>query len=103
MKRLVILALSASLAACTWVKPTPEGEKVRLLSKIEVQNCDYKGDATVSLMSKVGPVKRKTEKVKKELQVLARNNAAQMGGDTIVVMSDIVKGEQTFGVYRCVK
>ena len=46
--------------------------------------------------------KRGEEKVKKELEALARNSAANMDGDTVVPITDIEDGKRTFAVYRCV-
>jgi hypothetical protein len=35
------------------------------------------------------------------LVALARNEAALMGGDTVVAESPVKDGRQLFGVYRC--
>ena len=37
-----------------------------------------------------------------ELRIVARNSAARMGGDTIVPLTVIEEGQQTFVVYKCV-
>jgi len=47
-------------------------------------------------------IPRPVETVSKELRLVARNSAARMGGDTIVPLTVIEKGEQTFEVYKCV-
>jgi hypothetical protein len=52
--------------------------------------------------SDVAYIDRNREKVATELETLARNAAASMGGDTVVpetVVSE--QGEQSFGIYRC--
>jgi hypothetical protein len=49
----------------------------------------------------VGILARGDSKVRGELITLARNEAATMGGDSIVAESPAVQGRQTFGVYRC--
>jgi hypothetical protein len=72
------------LAACTWVKTTPEGEAVRVAQASEVGNWVYKGQVDSSLKSKIGPFERKPGKVALEPETLARNEAALMGGDTVV-------------------
>ena len=90
------------IAGCTWVKPTIEGEKVRVLDASEVTSCKSLGSTTASLADKVAGVKRKPQKVQKELETLARNSAAELGGDTIVALSEVLNGKQTFAVYRCV-
>ncbi|MDT8321630.1 MAG: DUF4156 domain-containing protein [Xanthomonadales bacterium] len=96
-----LLVLAACLHACTWVPLTPEGEKVRVAQPGEVQNCERKGGLTSSLRSRVAGVERKPGKVAGELEALARNEAALMGGDTVVAESPIDDGRQSFGVYRC--
>lgn len=90
------------LAGCSWVKMTPGGEKVRVLEASEVSTCKHLGDSTVSLMSKVAGINRNEKKVQKELLMLARNAGAEMGGDTVVVASEVKDGQQTFAVYKCV-
>jgi hypothetical protein len=95
------ILMSALLAGCTWVKPTPEGEKVVVLSAAEVQKCKRLGHTTVSVLSKVAGVERHKEKVEAELKTLARNTAAEIGGDAVVPESEIKDGQQRFGVYRC--
>jgi len=103
MKKLLpILFLVLLLPACTWVELTPAGEKVRVLSADEVGSCAKKGKTTVSLKAEVAGIERNTEKVKKELEMLARNSAVDLKGDTVVATSEIVNGKQTFDVYRCV-
>ena len=97
-----ILLLALSLTACTWVKLTPEGEKVRLLSTSEVKSCKKMGKTTVSLKDKIAGFERDREKVQKELEALARNSAIDLKGDTIVPASEIKDGKQVFDVYRCI-
>lgn len=104
MKNWIFLIIVAfSFTACTWVKLTPEGEKVRVLSVDEVKNCKKLGKTRAMLKDKVAGVHRNEEKVKKELETLARNSAVDMGGDTVVAVSDIEEGKQVFDVYRCVQ
>ncbi len=90
------------LSACTWVKMTPEGEKVRVLSQEDVATCKKLGKVHAALKDKVAGVDRNQEKVRLELETLARNHAGTLNGDTVVPVSDIVEGKQTYEVYRCV-
>ncbi|MDH3691362.1 MAG: DUF4156 domain-containing protein [Gammaproteobacteria bacterium] len=99
---LLEVALLLALTSCSWVRLTTEGEKIRVLSIEEVKNCDKKGQTTVSLLSKIGPIERKAAKIKKELEVLARNSAPDLDGDTVVAVGEIEQGKQTFDVFRCV-
>jgi len=96
------LCLAILLSGCSWVKPTPEGEKVRVLDADEVTRCRELGSTTVSLLDRIAGIDRDPEKVEKELQILARNSAARIGGDTVVAISPVKQGEQRYAIYRCV-
>jgi hypothetical protein len=98
---MVLVVFATLLHACTWVKATPEGAKVRVAQANELENCESRGEVTASLKSRVGGFERKPGKVAGELETLARNEAATMDGDTIVAESLVRDGKQTFGVYRC--
>jgi hypothetical protein len=90
------------LSGCTWVKPTPGGDHVQVASSpTEVVGCKQLGNTTVSLLDRVGAIKRNQKKVEDELSVLGRNSAAEMGGDTILPISEVFQGERRFAVYRC--
>ena len=101
-KTLVPMLVLLMLSGCAWVKLTPEGEKARVLSKSEVSKCKLLGQTTVSLKSKIAGFDRNAEKVKKELETLARNHAVDLDGDTVVPESEIKNGQQVFSVYRCI-
>jgi len=94
---LVVLLLSA----CSWVKMTPEGEEVTVAKAAHVANCKFAGTTTVSVKSDVVSFKRDAETMKTELETLARNEASKLKGDTIVPVTEIKDGEQTFKVYKC--
>jgi hypothetical protein len=101
-KYLAVAMISIPLfAGCTWVRLTPAGEEVRVVSAAETVGCKKIGQTTVSLLAKVAGIERNAKKVATELQTLGRNSGAEMGGDTIVAVSGITDGEQSFDVYRC--
>lgn len=92
----------ALLNACAWVELTPAGKKVRVLNATEVSSCRHIGRTTATVADDVAGMKRREHIVKDNLEMLARNAAAEMGGDTIVPSSEIKDGNQTFKVYKCV-
>ena len=101
-KIIVLLASAAFVQACTWVKSTPEGQQVRVAQKSEIGAwCERKGEVASILKSRIAGVERSPTKVAGELETLARNEGALMGGDTVVAESEIKDGRQLFGVYRC--
>ena len=98
----IISAVTLLLGACTWVPLTPEGQKVRVLEPGDVATCKLKGTTTVALKAKVAGIERSQEKVKLELETLARNAAPDLEGDTVVADSDVADGKQSYKVYKCV-
>ena len=106
MKRATIICIALTilgsvLAGCQWVKLSPSGEKARVLSASQVNECKKVGLTTVSVKSSVIGVDRSEGKVTQELQNLARNAAEGLGGDTVVAASKVSNGSQVYEVYKC--
>ena len=93
--------LLAALTACTWVKPTPEGTRVVVSDADGAAGCVRLGTTTTGVKHEVASIDRKQGKVETELATLARNEAAVMGGDTIVAEGPVTDGSRVFGVFRC--
>lgn len=90
-----------SLTACAWVKVTAKGESVRLLQSAQsLESCKKMGNVNSKVISQF-IFDRDAEKVAGELADLARNEAALMGGDTVVPVSKIIDGRRSFAVYQC--
>lgn len=89
------------LSACQWVKPTEAGDNVALVKTNHVVDCEKIGATTANVKDRVGFVARKDRKVSEELVVLAKNEAAKLGGDSIVALTEENDGSQTFEVYAC--
>ena len=47
------------------------------------------------------PVQRKPGKVAEELERLARNEAAELGGDRIVALGPVRDGQRSYAVFAC--
>ncbi len=90
------------LAGCSWVKTTPDGEKVRVLEPTEVTSCKRIGKTIVTGKASVAGIKRNQARVSRELSTLARNGAAEIGGDTVVPIADVQGDSQVFAVFKCV-
>ncbi|MDY6979669.1 MAG: DUF4156 domain-containing protein [Pseudomonadota bacterium] len=101
MKKLLIVLMLAVLQGCTWVKLDSAGEQVSVVEKQHVQHCKRLGKTTVSVKSTVVGVERKEAAMQQELEILARNNAADIQGDTIVAVTDIEDGRRVYDIYRC--
>ncbi len=102
MKQILLLVVVTALTGCnSWVRVTDAGETVREATAAQVSNCRRIGRATANTMSRVVFVERGGERLQDELLRLARNEAGDLGGNTIVPESVISEGTQTFGVYIC--
>jgi Domain of unknown function (DUF4156) len=97
-----VLTTGLILSACNFVKVTETGSNVAVSNSAAVQGCSKVSVLTVKTRDNyVGSMKRSPETIVKELTNLARNDAMDAGGDTIVPINQPVDGRQSFDVYRC--
>ena len=104
MVRWAVIAGAAMIASgCTWVKLTAGGQGVHVGTTAEVVSCKKIGATHAKTSTKAAFFARSRKKIDQELEGLARNEAAEMGGDTIVAQGPTSsEGRRTFDVYRCV-
>ena len=99
---LCVLSLAIiALPACTWVEPTKEGNEVTLVKAFNVNNCIKLGTTNATVKHKIGIITRGEDTVMEELITVARNRAAELGGDSIVAKGPASEGTMSFDVYRC--
>jgi len=104
MKKLSLLLVAvATMSACTWVKPTEQAKNVAVANAANVRGCALLREVSVSVTAKLGPILRNDEKVATELATLARNEATTFSGDTVVPITAVENGHQSFNVYKCNK
>lgn len=103
MKTLPLLLLATlPLAACSWgIKLDAGGQQVRTAWDGNVAGCRDAGRITVSVLDRVGPVDRSGTKVRDELEVMARNEAASLGADTVRPLGEPADGQQSWQAYTC--
>ena len=103
MKKLpLLIAASLLLAACSWgIKLDSGGSRVRVEWNGDVGSCRQMGKIAVSVLDHVGPVDRRDLKVRDELEIMARNEAAGMGADTIKPLGDPLDGAQDWSAWHC--
>ena len=89
------------LGGCAFVETTSKGETVRVAATDEISDCQRLGQTRVTVLDHVAGIPRPPATMEKELTTLARNSAGKMGGDTVVAMGEMIKGEQTFRIYSC--
>jgi hypothetical protein len=89
------------MSACTWVPLSDEGARVQLRSLEQARACEQKSRVTVSVKDKVAGITRNEDKMRGELETLARNEAARVGGNAVAAESEPTDGRQVFLIYHC--
>lgn len=89
------------LPACTWVEPTKESSEVTLVKPFNVISCKKLSTTTAVVAKKVGFITRRDDTITEELITLAKNKAAELGGDSIVAQGPAVDGSMKFDIYKC--
>jgi hypothetical protein len=98
----VVAWMALIAGACAWVKLSPAGESVRVGTVAQVSSCKKLGATHAKTSTKVGIFTRNPRKIDEELEHLARNEAAEMGADTIVPQGPTSsEGRRSFDVFRC--
>ncbi len=98
---MLIIGTGLIISSCATIKLSSGGEKVRILAPNEVSTCKLLGKTSNSVTAKV-VVKRPIETIKKELMIMGRNSASDLGGDTIVPLTVVTDGKQSFNIYKCI-
>ena len=98
---ITLLLLVFLLQACTWVKLSADAETVQIITEQQVKECKLLGRTTSTVKWIVATFARNEEKVKTELQTLARNSAIELNGNAIIPVSEISEGKQKFDIYHC--
>ena len=101
----LVISILFLLSSCTWVKPTPEGKEVKLVSQNNeiLGSCSKIGTITTIVKHKIGSFNRSEDKVNTELITFAKNEAVEMKGDTIAAEGPAQNGRRTFSVYKCLE
>ncbi|MDZ7787931.1 MAG: DUF4156 domain-containing protein [Halofilum sp. (in: g-proteobacteria)] len=100
---ILAVAMTAVLGGCSFVTVDPGAEDVLVLAAERTKDCERLGQTRVSVATKIGFIKRGKPAISDNLETLARNSAAEMGGDTITAETEVSDGKQTFGIFDCVK
>ena len=97
----IMCTITVPTLGCTWVPLTDEGGKVRILQASAVADCQKISTVNSKTADRVVIFARSDRKVREELESLARNEAADSGGNAIVPIATMANGRQSFDVYRC--
>lgn len=93
--------MAAMLSGCSWVQLQDGAERVNLVSERQAGECERLGRTQVQVAHRVGFIPRNEAAIQENLDDMARNQAVQMGGDTIAALDQAEEGRQGFGIYRC--
>lgn len=102
LKRITLVAgAGLLLGACTWVPLATQAEAVRVRREGDVAGCERIGKTNTRTLERVAFIPRREKKILEELESLARNEAVDMGGNSVAPLGAMLGGEQRFGIYRC--
>ncbi|NZA24780.1 DUF4156 domain-containing protein [Luteimonas sp. SJ-92] len=100
MRLPVLLVLTLTASACTWVHMAPGASAVRVASSAP-SGCEKRGEVEVSVKHSVAFIDRNPLRVREELETLARNEAPGLGADTVHPLSEPARGSQRYAAWRC--
>lgn len=100
-----ILLLAAALltTACDTIPAKPGAARVAVIDEAAAASCERKGATTVSVLARMGFVERTDEVIAEDLVRLAANDAADLGGDSLLPLGPVAEGKRKFAIYRCKK
>lgn len=99
-RSLGLLGLVLLLPACTWVKISDEARAIPLREAHQVADCERLGNITTQVAWKVMGIPRGENKIRVELDNLARDRALNLGADA-VVRESISEGTGNYTAYKC--
>jgi len=89
------------VTACSWVKPVEGSDQVALVNSANTEGCNKLDKTTYFVKNQVAGLTRNQESVTEELVTLGKNQAVEMGGDTIVQTEPLKEGKIGFDIYKC--
>ncbi|MDR1076243.1 MAG: DUF4156 domain-containing protein [Xanthomonadaceae bacterium] len=99
---ILVVALTATLAACNWVPLKPEAKAIRVLAQgTSTDGCERRGEIGVSVKKSIALYQRNPLRVRDELETQARNEALGINANTIQPMTDPLEGSQWFSAWQC--
>jgi hypothetical protein len=92
---------TVTLISCSFVSLDPQARDVIVSTDTNsLKSCKFINTTTVSLWSKADTF-QSDKTVATQLDTLARNEAATMGGNVIIPTSEINNAQRAYSVYKC--
>ncbi len=99
--KILLLCAITLLTACSFVDLDPQAKDIVVQNDSDaLKNCESLGNISVSVWSKAETFQSQ-KTVEDQLDTLAKNQAASLGGNTIKASSEINNGQRTYNVYKC--
>lgn len=99
--RMRMVCLTQALTACAGQPRENDSGEIRLIGTDELQGCRNVGSAHVSVMDKLDELQGDDLGVETALLKLARQSAAQLGGNAIIEMTPVLDGRRSYAVFLC--
>ena len=98
-----LIFLTSILSGCAshFIEVKKGSDQIVIVGADKISGCELKGKVNVSVLSKIGFITRNKEDVEANLDQLARNNALEMQGNTIVKLNSSEFGRRDFSIYKC--
>ncbi|MBX9960559.1 MAG: DUF4156 domain-containing protein [Burkholderiaceae bacterium] len=104
-KKTLLLPLAAALllggCSSTLIGERIGADQVVLADATQVSKCKSLGRTTLSVLSSLGPITRSAEAVEDNLLQMARNEAVDKGGDTVVKGASMEYGKRSYEIFKC--
>ena len=97
----VLMPLALGGCASSLIDVRQGSEQVAVAQADQVSQCKAIGKTTVSVLAEVGFISRGIDNVDANLLQLARNEAVNQGGDTVVPGDRPEIGKRAFAIYKC--
>lgn len=98
----IVLISTTALSGCTWVALAPDADGVQIGETNALDDCVQVGTTKARTKTSVWIFSRSDKKVAEELTTLARNDAPELGGNTVVAEGPVsADGAQRFAIYKC--
>ncbi|MEK9802722.1 MAG: DUF4156 domain-containing protein [Curvibacter sp.] len=98
-----LAAVALLLGGCssTMIGERLGADQVVLADATQVGKCKSLGRTTLSVLSSLGPITRSAEAVEDNLLQMARNEAVDKGGDTVVKGASMEYGKRSYEIFKC--
>jgi hypothetical protein len=98
----IVIIFTTALSGCSWVALAPDADGVQIGKNNALHDCVQVGTTKARTKTSLWIFKRSEKKVAEELTTLARNDAPELGGNTVVAEGPIsADGVQRFAIYKC--